>query len=94
MKNYYGTDCRKNKEAMEFIHETSWRVEEVMDYFGEYIRDERDAIELMMESRRRRGKGIRVSYTQAMNTVRELLIERGSEVAFILGYRRTKDGKR
>ena len=68
----------------------SWVVEDVMDYFGEYFRSDKEAEQAMDECERRSDQGHKYSYSAKMNVMRDYLIERGHSVIFRTVYRRSK----
>jgi len=65
-----------------------WSVKDVMDYFGEELRDI-DMAKAVMDIVEVRLPG-RHSYTEYMNEVRKILMESGYNVPFRAGYRRVK----
>ena len=63
-------------------NDSSWRMEDIMDYFGEFV-DEDRAKKFIEEI-----KGD--SYWDKMNSVRMILISEGNSVSFRASYRRAK----
>ena len=63
-------------------NDSSWKMEDIMDYFGEFV-DEDRAKKFIEEI-----KGD--SYWDKMNSVRMILISEGYSVSFRSVYRRTK----
>ena len=62
----------------------SWSIEDVMEYYGEYIKDEEEGLAIMKEV----GDG---GFSEMMRQVRLILIERkGVDIPFTSGYRRVK----
>ena len=66
-------------------HKTEIWIEDVMNYFGEYV-DEKQAIELLKEAGR-----LQEGFFGTMHEIRRILIERGHSVPFRAVYRRIKD---
>lgn len=58
-------------------------IEDVIDYFGEYMSEE-EGEELLKENMSK-------SYFKTMNRIRDILLEKGHSVPFRSVYRRTKD---
>ena len=67
--------------------ENRWSKEDVMDYFGEWIRSEKEC-DKIMEAVELRVSG---TFSAKMSEVRRILIEvLGEDVRFMSGYRRVK----
>jgi len=66
-------------------------VRDIMSYFGEELRDEERAYEIMKYANRRLAeKRTAGSYFGLMNEIREILREHGLDVPFRAVYRRVK----
>ena len=76
----------KMVEKVGVYHKTELWIDDVMDYFGEFI-DKEQASDLLQES-----KGI--GYFEVMHGIRSKLLDMGYSVPFRAVYRRTKDERR
>ena len=75
------------------VNRARWTTEEVMYYYGEWIRNEKVAA-LIMEDIGRRIEGFyKIAFTHRMNMVRDyLMYECGiKDIPFIPNYRRVRD---
>ncbi len=73
-------------ESVGVYHKTEIWIEDVMNYFGEFVNEEQ-ALKLLQESR---GSG----FFEVMHEIRNKLLDMGHCVRFRSVYRRTKDEQR